>query len=93
MPHFICLSCNGRSNTLKKLDIVNPSRTIVLHLVRFKGLEKIQDSVRFPLQLGLTHVRLGSEQKMSYLLKGVIVHVGESIASGHYYAYVYTQDK
>ena len=44
--------------------------------------------MKFTSELTTNHFRSGNGQVLTYRLMGLIVHVGPSIASGHYIAYV-----
>ena len=60
---------------------------LVIQLKRFKDLEKIDDHVRFPTQLGLQFFSAGNKQQQ-YRITGAIVHMGSTIENGHYVAYI-----
>ena len=89
-----CLQCGFVGGTGKKLDMINPPQVLVLHISRFdSGLQKIDNFVKFPSELTTEHITSGNGQFLTYRLRGLIVHVGASIASGHYVGYVLIQGK
>ncbi|KAL0045967.1 hypothetical protein WJX82_009950 [Trebouxia sp. C0006] len=49
---------------------------------------KKRHQVEFPFVLDMTEYKWNSDQAAVYDLQGVIVHVGESVKEGHYYAVV-----
>ena len=73
---------------MKKLDIVNSPRVLVIHISRFNsGLQKIDAFVKFPTELTTEHIRSG-DGHLSFRLMGIIAHKGSTIAAGHYIAYI-----
>ena len=93
-PEFItgynCTYCGIQDITEKKLDILRTPHILVLGLKRFKGLQKLNDFVKFPSELSLKNVSADNEQHQHYRITGVVLHTGPSIAAGHYISYVYS---
>ena len=83
-----CSQCLFIGGTVKKLDIVNSPQVLVIHISRFNsGLEKIDAFVEFPIELTSEHIRSRDGHLLSYRLRGIITHIGSSIAGGHFIAY------
>ena len=94
LSDYRCAECDDVRQTTKTLKIVNPPPVLVFHLSKFtNGLQKIPNFVDFRRQLTIKFVRDGIEDQMFYRLTGVIVHVGQTIAYGHYFAYVLADGK
>ena len=89
LPVHCCSLCHFVGGTDTKLDIIKVPQVFVLHLSRFTGvLEKIDTVVEFTTELSTEYIRDDNGQPMKYRLTGMIRHTGESIASGHYIAYL-----
>ena len=90
---YYCVQCDAQNPSEKTLDILSTPKVLVLQLKRFKGLQKIEDFVRFPLNLRLNYESVGNEQHQLYRLTGVVCHIGPSIEHGHYVAYIFADEK
>ena len=90
---YDCDHCPVRHPTEKTLGILTPPKVLVVQLKRFKGLQKIEDFVRFPSKLRLNCASVANEQHHFYRLTGVICHKGPNISNGHYIAYVLAGEK
>ena len=75
-------------NSKKKLSITTLPRILVIHLSRFRGLQKINEHVRFDAQLSMKYNRDNNEYSIGYQLRGIVVHIGASIQVGHYVSYI-----
>ena len=82
-----CEHCNTH-NSKKKLSIITLPRILVIHLSRFRGLQKINKHVRFDAQVSIKHNIDNNEYNTQYQLTGIVVHIGPSIQVGHYVSYV-----
>ena len=72
--------------------MIKAPQVLLIQVLRFNiRLQKISDFVKFPLQLTNPHISNGNEQSFSYQLRGLIVHVGSSLNSGHYICYFFTK--
>ena len=89
---YRCEHCNSY-NSKKKLSIITLPRILVIHLSRFRGLQKIHEYVRFNTQVSIKYNTDGSEYHKQYRIMGIVVHLGSSIASGHYIAYIRAGEK
>ena len=85
---YDCTHCRDRNSTEKILHILSTPKVLVVQLKRFSGLNKIEDFVKFPLQLRLKYISAGNEEHHFYNITGVVLHKGATISSGHYIAYV-----
>ena len=98
---YFCIKCNKKCNAIKQLTINNAPHILILHLKRFKygGLKKNDKFIKFNYNLDLTpfmsyykqirHSReLYNKYKVTYSLYAIIVHSGQSVNHGHYYAFV-----
>ena len=83
-----CRSCDSEDSTEKQLSIIALPKILVIHLARFRGLEKINDFVKFPEQASIIYQIDNNESNKQYRLMGMVVHIGSSIAQGHYVSYV-----
>ena len=88
-----CEYCNTYTDSKKKLSIITLPRILVIHLSRFRGLQKIHEYVRFNAQVSIKYNIDGSEYNNQYRIMGIVVHLGSSIASGHYIAYIRAGEK
>jgi ubiquitin carboxyl-terminal hydrolase 36/42 len=75
----------------KQTTLHRTPNCLVVHLKRFQNASggKIQTHIRFDEHLDLTQHLSGAsiEQHAAYSLYGVLVHVGSSASSGHYYCF------
>ena len=89
---YTCSQCHLLGRTDKKISMIKAPQVLLIQVVRFNiRLQKINDFVKFPLQLTTPHISNGNEQSFSYQLRGLIVHVGSSLNSGHYICYFYNK--
>ena len=87
---YNCAHCSDQHPTEKTLDILTPPKVLVIQLKRFKGLQKIEDFIRFPSKLRLN---VANEQYHFYRLTGIVCHIGPSISNGHYISYILANEK
>ena len=74
--------------------MINPPQVLVLHISRFdSGLQKIDNFVKIPSELTTEHITIRNGHLLTCCLRGLIVHVGSSIASWHYAGYVLNQGR
>ncbi|VFQ97280.1 unnamed protein product [Cuscuta campestris] len=93
---FTCDNCKEQVLVEKQLLLDETPSVAAFHLKRFKNdgsvVEKIDRHVAFPLELDLlpyTAVKnQGSEGDSKYYLYAVLVHIGFSSCSGHYYCFI-----
>ena len=89
-----CSQCSFVGGTERKLSIINAPQLLVIHLGRFTNqFSKIHTFVGFTTELRSAHIKDGNGQQMTYSLTGFIRHTGETIAAGHYIAYVQISGK
>ncbi|XP_042446231.1 uncharacterized protein LOC122031170 isoform X1 [Zingiber officinale] len=92
--HYHCQNCKEKVRALKQLSIHKPPHVLTIHLKRFSSYDpdqKIDKRVAFEPTLDLQpFVSDQPEGDLKYTLYGVLVHVGWSTHSGHYYCYVRT---
>ena len=87
-----CSRCGFVRGTGKKLDIIRSPQVLLIHISRFdSALEKIDNFVNFTSELTTEYFISGDGQILTYKLRGLIIHLGTSIANGHYVAYVLNQ--
>ncbi|KAK4728324.1 hypothetical protein R3W88_021312 [Solanum pinnatisectum] len=91
---FTCEKCKEQVSIEKQLVLDKAPTVAALHLKRFKTdgslVEKIDKYVLFPLELDL-HAYADNQtdnEEMKYDLYAVIVHIGFSYCSGHYYSFI-----
>ncbi|KAF3658833.1 Ubiquitin carboxyl-terminal hydrolase 21 [Capsicum annuum] len=92
---FTCEKCQEQVSIEKQLVLDKAPSVAALHLKRFKTdgslVEKIDKYVSFPLELDLHTYADNSQidnEEMKYDLYAVIVHIGFSYSSGHYYSFI-----
>ena len=81
---YSCDTCGGKCDAVKQLSLALP-HVLVLHVKLFAGVSKSPQRVRFEQTL--------SEGGEIFDLCAVVVHVGQDIQGGHYYAYVRSGQK
>jgi len=85
---------NGLQNAEKSIQFAYLPPVLQLHLKRFEytstRMLKINDELKFPVELDLTSLVHDSSQSLdySYRLHSVVVHRGQP-SSGHYYAFIW----
>ncbi|XP_059307063.1 ubiquitin carboxyl-terminal hydrolase 20-like [Lycium ferocissimum] len=92
---FSCEKCKAQVSIEKQLLLDKAPSVAAFHLKRFENdgsfVEKVDKHVSFPLELDLlpyTDNNQINNEEMKYDLYAVIVHIGFSSCSGHYYSYV-----
>ncbi|KAG1714547.1 Ubiquitin carboxyl-terminal hydrolase 42 [Nymphon striatum] len=90
---YKCSQCKCRVPAQKRVTIHQAPSVCTFHLKRFQYNNayccKIGKIIKFPEKLNLRPYM--SESKgppVFYMLRGLVVHAGPSMQSGHYYAYV-----
>ena len=83
-------NCYQVSQATKWLSLDNNPPFLIVQLVRFKGQEKVKDHVQFEQTLSTKEVSVSDDHRNMYTLFGIIVHIGETLESGHYKAYIKT---
>ncbi|KAE9613302.1 hypothetical protein Lal_00027379 [Lupinus albus] len=93
--NFKCDNCKVEVTLEKQLLLDQTPSVAAFHLKRFKTdgnlVEKIDKQVDFPLELDLKLYSVSdhnSNESMEYDLYAVVVHIGLSATSGHYFCYV-----
>nr|DAD24048.1 TPA_asm: hypothetical protein HUJ06_025511 [Nelumbo nucifera] len=92
---FTCENCKQKVSVEKQLTLDQAPLVAAFHLKRFKNdgsyVEKIDKHVEYPLELDL-HPYTGCDQKnnvnLKYELYAVVVHIGFTPWSGHYYCFI-----
>ena len=85
---YSCAQCDAQNSIEKQLSIISTPTILVVHLARFRGLQKIDNFVRFPATLSISYRIDGNAYETKYRITGLVIHKGNSIAQGHYVAYV-----
>ncbi|XP_019422736.1 PREDICTED: ubiquitin carboxyl-terminal hydrolase 20-like isoform X2 [Lupinus angustifolius] len=93
--NFKCDGCKKEVSLEKQLLLDQTPSVAAFHLKRFKTdgtfVEKLDKHVDFPLELDLQPYSVSNQnsiEPMKYDLYAVVVHLGLSATSGHYYCYV-----
>ncbi|CAL0311817.1 unnamed protein product [Lupinus luteus] len=93
--NFKCDGCKVEVTLEKQLLLDQTPSVAAFHLKRFKTdgnfVEKVDKHVDFPLELDLQLYSVSdhnSNKPMKYDLHAVVVHIGLSATSGHYFCYV-----
>ncbi|CAG9331409.1 unnamed protein product [Blepharisma stoltei] len=88
MNLYFCAPCGVRTVACKQFIIKSPPLILTLHLKRFTNEgKKDMTHVKFPEKLNFQPYLLMPEQSI-YELYAVLVHMGYSSRSGHYYSYI-----
>ncbi|KAL5099964.1 hypothetical protein RYX36_004291 [Vicia faba] len=91
-----CEGCNEEVSMEKQLMLNQTPSIAAFHLKRFKTdgvfVEKIDKHIDFPLELDLQPYTISNENNvpLKYDLYAVVVHIGFSSNSGHYFCFVRT---
>ncbi|KAG9152745.1 hypothetical protein Leryth_018903 [Lithospermum erythrorhizon] len=92
---FTCEKCKEKVSIEKQLLLDQAPSIFAFHLKRFKNdgsfVEKIDKCVEFPLELDMlpfTGPSKVNDEELTYDLYAVVVHIGFSSNSGHYYCFV-----
>lgn len=92
---FTCENCKGEVLMEKQFMLDQAPSVAAFHLKRFKAdglfVEKVGKHVEFPLELDLHPYTSGSQDdtvELKYDLYAVIVHIGFSSTSGHYFCFI-----
>ncbi|KZV47057.1 ubiquitin carboxyl-terminal hydrolase 20-like [Dorcoceras hygrometricum] len=92
---FMCESCKEQVSIEKQLLFDHAPSVAAFHLKRFKNdghfVEKIDKPVKFPLDLDLkpfTCTEKTSDVELKYALYAIVVHIGLTSTSGHYYCFI-----
>uniref|UniRef100_A0A5B7AVI3 Ubiquitin carboxyl-terminal hydrolase n=1 Tax=Davidia involucrata TaxID=16924 RepID=A0A5B7AVI3_DAVIN len=92
---FTCENCKEEVSVEKQLMLDQVPSVAAFHLKRFKNdgsyVEKIDKHVKFPLELDLLPYTDSSQNDnvdLKYSLHAIVVHIGFSSTSGHYYCFV-----
>ncbi|XP_073126994.1 ubiquitin carboxyl-terminal hydrolase 20-like isoform X2 [Henckelia pumila] len=92
---FTCNSCKEQVSIEKQLMFDQAPSVAAFHLKRFKNeghfVEKIDKHVKFPLELDLRPFTCSgqtSDVELKYTLYAIVVHIGLTSTSGHYYCFI-----
>ncbi|KAK7311279.1 hypothetical protein RJT34_09307 [Clitoria ternatea] len=91
---FRCDNCKEEVSIEKQLMLDQPPSVAAFHLKRFKTdgifVQKIDKHVDFPLELDLQPYTVPNQDivTLKYDLYAVVVHIGFSSTSGHYYCFI-----
>ncbi|MED6220719.1 hypothetical protein PIB30_047534 [Stylosanthes scabra] len=92
---FKCDSCKEEVSMEKQIMLDQTPSIAAFHLKRFKTdgtyVEKIDKHVNFPLELDLMPYTISTQNNnapLKYELYAVVVHIGFSSTSGHYFSFV-----
>ena len=91
---YRCMKCKQLVPAMKRYTLHKASKILLINLKRFefgKNSHKLSHLVRYPEYLNVKPYMSeehGTDQLLNYRLYAVLVHVGSSMHSGHYYSYV-----
>ncbi|KAF3620337.1 putative glycine-rich cell wall structural protein 1.8-like [Capsicum annuum] len=92
---FSCERCKVQVSIEKQVMLYNVPSVAIFHLKRFQNdgsvVRKVEKHVSFPLELDLllyTDNNQTNNEQIKYDLYAVIVHVGSTSSSGHYYCFI-----
>jgi ubiquitin carboxyl-terminal hydrolase 36/42 len=91
---YRCMKCKQLVPAIKRYTLHKASKVLLINLKRFefgKNSHKLSHLVRYSEHLNVSPYMSeddSHEQSLNYRLYAVLVHVGSSMHSGHYYSYV-----
>ena len=91
---YRCIKCKQLVQAIKRYTLHKASKILLINLKRFefgKNSHKLSHLVRYPEYLNVTSYMSeenSNDQSLNYRLYAVLVHVGASMHSGHYFSYV-----
>ena len=91
---YRCMKCKQLVPAKKRYTLHKAPKVLLINLKRFefgKNSHKLSHSVRYPEHLNVSPYmsdESSHDQVLTYRLYAVLVHVGSSMHSGHYYSYV-----
>jgi ubiquitin carboxyl-terminal hydrolase 36/42 len=91
---YRCIKCKQLVQAIKRYTLHKASKILLINLKRFefgKNSHKLSHLVRYPEYLNVTSYmseESSNDQSLNYRLYAVLVHVGASMHSGHYFSYV-----
>ncbi|CAF4795442.1 unnamed protein product [Rotaria sp. Silwood1] len=91
---YRCIKCKQLVQAIKRYTLHKASKILLINLKRFefgKNSHKLSHLVRYPEYLNVSPYMSeenSNDQSLNYRLYAVLVHVGSSMHSGHYFSYV-----
>jgi ubiquitin carboxyl-terminal hydrolase 36/42 len=91
---YRCIKCKQLVPAIKRYTLHKASKILLINLKRFefgKNSHKLSHLVRYPEYLNVKSYMSeenSHDQSLNYRLYAVLVHIGSSMHSGHYYSYV-----
>ena len=88
--------CKTKQKAVKSYSIDTPPRVLIIHLKRYNQEERYQSKLShrvdfdevLDLEPYLGRERAREENVTTYDLSSVLIHLGNHVGAGHYYAYV-----
>lgn len=88
---YQCQECSLIGNTSRQIKFQQLPPILIISLKRFGFFDekkfKARNYITFPLELDTAPYTINPDIECRYQLFGVIVHVGQTLRSGHYWAY------
>jgi ubiquitin carboxyl-terminal hydrolase 36/42 len=91
---YRCIKCKQLVQAIKRYTLHKASKILLINLKRFefgKNSHKLSHLIRYPEYLNVSPYMSDeslNDQSLNYRLYAVLVHVGSSMHSGHYFSYV-----
>ena len=91
---YRCIKCKQLVPAIKRYTLHKASKILLINLKRFefgKNSHKLSHQVHYPEYLNVTPYmseESSNDPSLNYRLYAVLVHVGSSMHSGHYFSYV-----
>ena len=91
---YRCMKCKQLVPAVKRYTLHKASKVLLINLKRFefgKNSHKLSHLVRYPENLNVRAYmseESADDQSLNYRLYAVLVHLGSSMHSGHYFSYV-----
>ncbi|KAM7534132.1 hypothetical protein Aperf_G00000109859 [Anoplocephala perfoliata] len=85
--NYKCPKCSVTAEAVRKYALIRAPPVLIVHLLRFEDLHKMDAYIRFPLSFDLRpYMSSGSSNAVNYKLFAIINHRGLDTKSGHYVA-------
>ncbi|TNV77791.1 hypothetical protein FGO68_gene10338 [Halteria grandinella] len=93
---FFCENCHTKQVATRQMMIKSKPRSLIIHLKRFRidyrtnHHQKLGTRIPFPQELRIESALddISGENHILYNLTGIVVHMGQGYAYGHYFALV-----
>ncbi|XP_057775584.1 ubiquitin carboxyl-terminal hydrolase 21-like [Salvia miltiorrhiza] len=86
---YRCEKCGtSGEKTVHNIQLDQLPHILTFQLKRFDGVQKIIRELPFPLEMDLVTFTVTQDVKCEYHLYAIVVHMGQTTISGHYYSFI-----